>query len=193
MTNKYKHIVFDLDGTIADINHRLHYLDEDPKNWDAFFAACSEDRPYVPVLKVFSDMSLNIMNIVEIWTGRTAGECDEIFRKTVDWLGLNLFPIKPNVYKSVANTSKDFVLVSDNDFFKRWVMPFKIQIRMRPHGNFDYDHVLKREWLHAARDAGKEIDMVFEDRQSVVDMWAEEGVTCLVPQHPGSSKQITKP
>lgn len=187
---KHRHIVFDLDGTLADINHRLHYLDEDPKNWDEFFDACSEDSPYWPVLTLFNELSLDVFNIVEIWTGRAAGKNDEIFRKTVKWLGVNLWGIRSLGYGSAKKISDTFVLVSDEDFFKRWAMPFKIQIRMRPHGDFDYDHVLKRKWLHAARDAGKEIDMVFEDRQSVVDMWQEEGVTCLVPQHPDPIKQI---
>ena len=190
---EYRHIVFDLDGTLANIEHRLHYLDEDPKNWDAFFAACSEDSVYWPVLTLFNDLSLDVFNIVEIWTGRTAGENDEIFRKTVMWLAVNLHTLRSRGYGSPESISHTFTLVSDEDFFKRHVAPFKIQVRMRPHGNFDYDHVLKRKWLHAVRDAGKEVDFVFEDRQSVVDMWAEEGVACLVPQHPTSNQTITNP
>jgi hypothetical protein len=31
--------VFDLDGVLADVRHRLHFLDRRPKDWDGFFAA----------------------------------------------------------------------------------------------------------------------------------------------------------
>ena len=44
--------VVDLDGTVADVRHRLHHLDGRPKNWDAFFAAASEDPPLVEGLAV---------------------------------------------------------------------------------------------------------------------------------------------
>lgn len=40
--------VFDLDGTLSDIRHRLHHLDAAPKDWDAFFRAADADPPLVP-------------------------------------------------------------------------------------------------------------------------------------------------
>lgn len=37
--------VFDLDGTLADTAHRQRFLERQPRDWDAFFAAASEDPP----------------------------------------------------------------------------------------------------------------------------------------------------
>jgi phosphoglycolate phosphatase-like HAD superfamily hydrolase len=37
--------VFDIDGVLADVRHRLHHLDSRPKDWDAFFAAAPKDPP----------------------------------------------------------------------------------------------------------------------------------------------------
>lgn len=37
--------VFDLDGTLADVRHRLHHLEHRPKQWDAFFDAARDDPP----------------------------------------------------------------------------------------------------------------------------------------------------
>ncbi len=37
--------VFDIDGTLADITHRLHFIQGEKKDWDAFFAACIDDAP----------------------------------------------------------------------------------------------------------------------------------------------------
>ena len=37
--------VFDVDGVLADVRHRLHHLESRPKNWDAFFKAAIDDPP----------------------------------------------------------------------------------------------------------------------------------------------------
>jgi hypothetical protein len=31
-------ILVDIDGTLADCTHRLHHIQKQPKDWDAFFA-----------------------------------------------------------------------------------------------------------------------------------------------------------
>ncbi|MEU7870940.1 hypothetical protein [Dactylosporangium sp. NPDC049140] len=35
--------VFDIDGVVADVRHRLKYLDRRPKDWTRFFAAADRD------------------------------------------------------------------------------------------------------------------------------------------------------
>lgn len=37
--------VFDIDGVLADVTHRLHHIERRPKDWGAFFAAAHEDPP----------------------------------------------------------------------------------------------------------------------------------------------------
>jgi hypothetical protein len=37
--------VFDIDGVLADVRHRLHHVERRPKHWDAFFAAAVDDPP----------------------------------------------------------------------------------------------------------------------------------------------------
>lgn len=44
--------VLDIDGVLADVNHRLHYLAPGRKNWDAFFAAAAKDPPLAEGLEV---------------------------------------------------------------------------------------------------------------------------------------------
>ena len=44
-----KTIVFDIDGTLADLSHRLHHVESRPKDWDAFFGAMEHDPPYAPL------------------------------------------------------------------------------------------------------------------------------------------------
>lgn len=40
--------MFDVDGVLADVRHRLHHVERRPKDWDAFFAAAPEDPPLLP-------------------------------------------------------------------------------------------------------------------------------------------------
>lgn len=37
--------VFDVDGVLADVRHRLHHVERGRKDWDAFFAAAVDDPP----------------------------------------------------------------------------------------------------------------------------------------------------
>lgn len=74
-------VVFDLDGTIANIEHRRHHLDR--KDRRAFFAACVDDVPNWPVIKAFR-AHVGAGHRVEIWSGRS----DEVRRQTLEWLDL---------------------------------------------------------------------------------------------------------
>lgn len=35
--------MFDIDGVVADVRHRLHHVESRPKNWDGFFDAAAAD------------------------------------------------------------------------------------------------------------------------------------------------------
>jgi uncharacterized HAD superfamily protein len=37
-------VVLDIDGVLADVRHRLHYLATRPKNWEGFFSAAKNDQ-----------------------------------------------------------------------------------------------------------------------------------------------------
>lgn len=46
MTSQRPLAVVDLDGVVADVRHRLHHVEERPKDWDAFFAMAGHDPPH---------------------------------------------------------------------------------------------------------------------------------------------------
>lgn len=48
-----KLIVFDIDGTLADIKHRRGYVQTKPKNWKAFEKGIPLDSPNQPVIDMF--------------------------------------------------------------------------------------------------------------------------------------------
>src|SRR5687767_3492467 len=37
--------VIDIDGVLADVRHRLHFVDHSPKDWSGVFAAARRDPP----------------------------------------------------------------------------------------------------------------------------------------------------
>lgn len=78
--SREEYVVFDLDGTLADITHRLHYIESDPKDWFGFFTACDLDAPIKPFIRLA--MKLADHYTIEIWTGRS----EEARLKTENWL-----------------------------------------------------------------------------------------------------------
>lgn len=51
--------------------------------------------------------------------------------------------------------------------------------KMRPHGTFTPDDVLKKGWLDDLIGIGADILCVFDDRDKVVKMWRENGISCF--------------
>jgi phosphoglycolate phosphatase-like HAD superfamily hydrolase len=74
--------VFDLDGTLADITHRLHYIQGDKKDWSAFFAACVDDQPIHHMLDLAWDLKKKAGRTVIYVSGRS----DEVREQTEQWL-----------------------------------------------------------------------------------------------------------
>lgn len=74
-------VIFDLDGTLANAEHRVHHLTGEVKDWRSFYAACDMDEPVVPILETLKAMSA-AGHDCEIWTGRSAEVADE----TTHWL-----------------------------------------------------------------------------------------------------------
>lgn len=73
--------IFDLDGTLALTEHRQHLVQRDKPDWKAFFAACVDDEPNIPVV----DTLLRLLDCgcdVWIWSGRSS----EVMEQTNAWL-----------------------------------------------------------------------------------------------------------
>jgi hypothetical protein len=45
-------VICDIDGTITKVGDRTKYIKTDPKDWDAFYAACGEDEPNVSIVEM---------------------------------------------------------------------------------------------------------------------------------------------
>lgn len=76
-----KVVIFDLDGTLANIDHRLHFVTGPKKDWDAFYKTCVADSPNWNNLQVLHALASVGYRIV-ILTGRS----DEVRNETIEWL-----------------------------------------------------------------------------------------------------------
>ena len=136
-------VIFDLDGTLALIEHRRHFVEQEKPDWDAFFSRCNEDKPNEPVIEVYHALQ-SMGHTMWIFSGRS----DQTQRDTVSWL-----------------------YDKDIEFAK---------LVMRKEGDHQPDTKLKKSWLDKYFPIDKKnLLCTFDDRQSVVDMWRENGVTCF--------------
>lgn len=135
-------VIFDLDGTLCNIDHRLHFIKRDKPDWDAFQCACEGDIPKHDIIATLHALN-EAGHDVQIWTARSV----VAMTQTIAWF---------------ANTGIDHALIT----------------RMRQASNYTPDHELKEQWLLDEIANGRKPDLVFDDRQTVVDMWRRNGITC---------------
>lgn len=99
---------------------------------------------------------------------------------------------KPNVAviemaKMLKKQGHSVVIFSGRDSISRketieWLnqfgVPFDV-LKMRPEGSFTPDDVLKQHWLDQLFPDKSDVLCVFDDRDKVVKMWRENGLTCF--------------
>lgn len=130
-------IVFDLDGTLADLTHRKHFIDA--KDWRGFFANVHNDKPIRKVIETLRTLYF-AGHEIEIWSGRS----DECREATEAWLLNN-------------------------------GVPARVPVIMRTAGDHRPDDEVKAEFLRWS----VEPDIIFDDRNRVVEMWRGRGITCF--------------
>lgn len=145
--------IIDVDGTLADASHRLHYiLEQNPKDWDAFLSdgQVDQDTPIEEVWRVVAAFWKAGNRCIFI-TGRP--ERSRIMTRA--WL--------------VRHAARFGIL--DEVIFSR--------LYMRADGDRRQDTVVKHDLLEVARLDGFDPKLCFEDRAGVAAMWREAGLRCL--------------
>lgn len=97
-------IMVDLDGTLANLNHRLHYVRrEGKKDWGGFFRECGNDGLYDCVAGVVRLEATAGTDIV-FCSGRDEEQCRDL---TKDWLESHGFSTKNLVMRPKLNYKSD--------------------------------------------------------------------------------------
>lgn len=80
-------ICFDLDGTLANIEHRVHWVRTAPRNWAAFEAGIPYDTVNAPVAKIFEDLAKNPYSTAQVLIA--SGRSEASRAATEKWLKEN--------------------------------------------------------------------------------------------------------
>lgn len=81
-------VLFDLDGTLANITERQMWLRQTPKNWDAFAMGVKNDLPVMPVIKM-NNLLKNAGYYIIIVSGRDSGPKGVYRDESIEWLNEN--------------------------------------------------------------------------------------------------------
>jgi len=163
-------IIFNLDGTLADCEHRRHFVDPEKNenfcryngnefrgyedgqiqlnvkwkpDWKSFYEACDQDKPIEPIIALWNnEISLGNMGLHKIWSIR----CESVRKKTEEWLDKHLLCFESH------------------------------QLKMRPIGDFTSDDQLKERWLDETIRENRTVDFVFDASEKCCNMWRRKGI-----------------
>lgn len=98
------YIIFDIDGTLSNIQHRVHHVTKDPKDWDSFNESMFEDEVDGAIWQIFQHMcnSRNGLNFPSIFV---TGRMEKYRTVTENWLKKN-------------NLVPDYLFMRETDDFR---------------------------------------------------------------------------
>lgn len=150
-------VIVDIDGTLADCDHRLHHIRSDAPtdeemskttDWDAFYQNAAEDKPIIPIVSLVKSLYDRDWCII-LMTGRSS----EYRRQTETWLEDN----EINYHALFMRKPRDHT--KDVDIKRAWY-------RMLKHGQISFPYADCPE-------------LAIEDRKRCIEMWRQEGLVAL--------------
>ena len=89
--NVKKVVIFDIDGTLADNNHRQCFVSDGRKEWEKFFSLMGDDVPVLSVIELCQVLFTSGNYEIHIFSGRP----ERYRRLTEQWLAWNDIPSLP--------------------------------------------------------------------------------------------------
>lgn len=99
-------ILFDMDGTLADIRHRRKFLDQAKPNWRKFNDKMGEDAPNIPIVTLYKTLWQSGNYEVIIVTGRN----EQYRRITEQWLTWNDIPFGRMLMRADNDNRADHII-----------------------------------------------------------------------------------
>lgn len=146
---KKQTIIFDVDGTIADVEHRRHFVNGNTmdgrtnNDWTSFRKETVNDTPVQWVCDI-AKRFIAQGDQVAFFSARNESEREITEKQIAEWIGDN-----------------------HQGLF------------LRPDGDFRKDDEFKSELADKFEELGGKIDLVFDDRNQVVEMWRKRGTTVV--------------
>ncbi|MEW5853149.1 MAG: hypothetical protein AB2A00_30485 [Myxococcota bacterium] len=96
-------VLVDIDGTVADVSHRLHHVQGRPRNWKRFFEGMDRDEPITRVIEHVRKLARD--HDVVLFTGRP-----EPYRaRTEAWLRAHNVPYTRLLMRPAGDRRPDYV------------------------------------------------------------------------------------
>jgi len=74
-------VIFDIDGTLADVSERIHHVRKKPKNWNAFFQGMAQDKAIHSMVRLCNLLYASGIQII-----LCSGRSEEHRQQTIEWL-----------------------------------------------------------------------------------------------------------
>lgn len=145
-----KIVVCDIDGTISKVGDRIKYLEQSPKDWDAFYGACGEDKPINNMIELINHLQMGGEYQIIFVSGRR----ESCRADTCNWFRKHL---------SCWGWVQTVKLRKDGDFRPDTIVKKELLDNYLTENGYTKDDVA----------------FILEDRSSVVKMWRDAGYTCL--------------
>lgn len=103
-------IIVDIDGTVADLTHRLHYISDGRKDYGAFFGTVLDDTPIDEVIAVVHTLRDRFGKEAIVFV---SGRSDVCRQDTIKWLDHHVGPYGALYMRESGDTRKDTILKED--------------------------------------------------------------------------------
>jgi predicted secreted acid phosphatase len=74
-------VIFDIDGTLADVSARIHHLRKKPKNWERFFKGMAQDKAIHSMVRLCNTLHAAGFRII-----LCSGRSEEHRKVTEEWM-----------------------------------------------------------------------------------------------------------
>ena len=135
-------ILCDIDGTIANVLHRIHYVKGKEKNWEEFNSRSNNDSVKEDIANILREFHRDDETEIHIVTARE----EKWKQDTEEWLRINDIPFNGLYMRGIGDSRSDSDVKKD---------------------------------IYTTNFADKKIWFVLEDRDKVVKMWRELGLSCM--------------
>lgn len=100
--------LFDIDGTVANLDHRMPYIARKPKDWRKFFASVDRDLPILHIVELARDLAEAGVPVIYV-----SGRSDECRADTLAWLSTHDLPAGPLYMRRAGDRRPDYIVKAD--------------------------------------------------------------------------------
>lgn len=103
-----KAVIFDIDGTLADLSHRVHHIRNRPANWDKFLSECINDKLIEPIARLANSLYQNEHAILLV-----SGRSDVVRKETIEWMEKHDISFDDLYMRKAGDYRQDYIIKAE--------------------------------------------------------------------------------